>query len=96
MAKFSGKHLRWSLFFSKFADPQAVPQAVTEVSYKKGVLKDLAKFTGKKLCRSLFFNKFTDTEASTRGVLKDWAKFTGKHVCKDSGTGVFLWTLQNS
>ena len=29
----------------------------TEVSYKKGVLKNVTKFIGKQLCEILFFNK---------------------------------------
>ena len=39
-----------------------------------------------------------------KGVLRNFSKFTGKHLCQslfynkaagDSGTGVFLWSLQN-
>ena len=30
---------------------------LSEVFYKKGILKNFAKFTGKHLCQSLFFNK---------------------------------------
>ena len=50
-------------------------------SMKKGVLRNFAKFIGKYLCQSLFF---FDKDAGLQLYLK-----------RDSGTGVFLWTLQN-
>ena len=34
-----------------------MPEAATEVFYKKGVHRNFAKFTGKNLCQSLFTNK---------------------------------------
>ena len=49
---------------------------------KKGVLRHFAKFTGKHLCQSAFFHKVAGLRPAT--LLK-----------RDSGTGVFLWILQN-
>ena len=34
-----------------------LPEAATECSLKKSLLKDFAKITGKQLCQGLFFNK---------------------------------------
>ena len=52
-------------------------------SIKKGVLRNFAKFTGKHQCQSLFLIKL---------------KASDLQLClkRDSGTGVFLWILQNS
>ena len=47
---------------------------------KKGVLRNFAKFTIKHLCQGLFFDKVA-------GLHFNWNR--------DSGTGVFQWTLQN-
>ena len=47
-AKFTIKHLCWSLFFQK---------QPPKVFCKKGVLKNFAKLTGKHLCQSLFSHK---------------------------------------
>ena len=49
---------------------------------KKGVLRNFAKFTGKYLYQRLFLDKVAGLRPAT--LLK-----------KDSGTGVFLWILQN-
>ena len=53
-----------------------------EVFCKKGVFKNFAKFTGKHLCQSLFFYKVSGLR------LKLFKK-------RGSGTGVFLWIMQN-
>ena len=62
----------------------ATEAATGGVLLKKGVLKNVAKFTEKHLRQSLF-NKFTGLRPST--LLKK--RLAG------SGTGVFLWILQN-
>ena len=51
-------------------------------SVRKGVLRNLAKVTGKHLCQSLFFNKVAGLRPAALSK-------------RDSGTGVFLWILQN-
>ena len=62
------------------------------------VMKEL-KIAALKITEVL--RKFLLSEAfarmySVKNVLKNFAKFTGKHLCQsDSGTGVFLRTLQN-
>ena len=48
-----------------------------------GVLKNFVKFAGKRLCQSLFFNKAARLRPAT--LLKK----------VESGTGIFLWILQN-
>ena len=64
-------------------DPNDYRSSRSEVFWKNGVLKNFAKFTRKHLCQSLFFNKVAGLQA---------CKFTLKN---DSGTGLFLWILQN-
>ena len=58
-----------------------LPDAATEVFYKKGVLKNLLKFTGKHCVKVSFLIKL---RASACNFIK-----------KDSGTGIFLWILWN-
>ena len=53
---------------------------VQRCSVTKGVLRNFAKFTGKHLCQSLFSIKLK--------ALQLYQK-------RDSGTGAFLWILQN-
>ena len=48
----------------------------------KVVLRNFAKLTGKHLCQSLFFNKVAGLGLEL-------------YLKRDSGTGVFLWILQN-
>ena len=40
-------------------------EAVTNVFYKKGILKNFAKFTRKHLCQSLSFNKVAGLRPAT-------------------------------
>ena len=51
-------------------------------SVEKGVLRNFAKFTGKRLCQSLF-------------LIKLQALGLQPYKKRRSGTGVFLWILQN-
>ena len=53
-----------------------------DVFCEKSVLRNFAKFTGKHLCQSLFLIK-----------LQPWG--LQLYLIRDSGTGVFLWILQN-
>ena len=53
-----------------------------EVLCKKGVPRNFAKFTGKHMCQSLLFNKLAGLRLATS-------------LKRDSGTGVFLWTLRS-
>ena len=51
-------------------------------SVRNGVLRNFAKFIGKHLCQSLFFKKVGGCSLQL-------------YYKRDSGTGVFLWILQN-
>ena len=51
-------------------------------SFRKGVLRNFAKFTGKHLRQSLSFNKVAGLSLQL-------------YLKRDSGTGVFQWTLRN-
>ena len=59
-AKFTGKHLSWSLFFNKVVawKPETARSKHWRCSINKGVPKGFANFTGKRLCWRLFVIKF--------------------------------------
>ena len=76
-------HKKWT--FPLKVSLQNVKSSHRRCSLQKGILRNFAKLTGKHLCQSLFFNKVAI-------LLK---KKPELYLKRDSGTGFFLWIMQN-
>ena len=55
-------------------DDYMLKSSLSEVFYKKGVLRNFTKFKGKHLCQSLFFNKVTGLRPATLLKERLWHK----------------------
>ena len=55
-------------------DDYMLKSSISEVFYKKGVLRNFTKFKGKHLCQSLFFNKVTGLRPATLLKERLWHK----------------------
>ena len=69
-----------------------IPEAATDVWWKKGILKNFAKFTGKQMCQSVFFNKVSGLRSAFLLKKRLW------HRCFHVNFAKFLRTpfLQNT
>ena len=94
-AKFTEKHLCWSLFFNEVSGwkPETVRSSHWRCSVRKGVPKRFENFTGKHLCWSLFLIKLlfwgpetllkkTSTQMLFCEICKAFKKVILKNICE--------------